>query len=81
MIYKYKISYKTRSNYPFDFLGAFVAHRCEILFETVLAVQTVVFLHETDILQWTFAVVVSANEVFRTPDFAKSGNKRSPEQR
>lgn len=72
---------EARLNYPFDFLGAFVAHWCEILLETILAVQAIVFLHETDILQWTFAVVICANEVFRTPNLAKSGNKRSSERK
>lgn len=58
-----------------------MTRRSEILLETVFAVQAVVFLHEADVLQRTFAVVVGANEVFRTPDLAKSGNKRSSEQK
>lgn len=81
MVYKHKINYKNQSNYPLDFLGAFVAHRGEILLKTVLTVQAVAFLHEANVLQRTFAVVVCANEVFRTPGLAKSGNKRSSEQK
>lgn len=57
-----------------------MANRREILFETELAVQAVVFLHETDVLQRTSAFVVGAHEMFRTPNLAQSGDERAPAQ-
>lgn len=63
--------------YPFDFLRTFKAYWREILFETNFAVQTVVFFYETHVLQWAFAFIVSANEMFWTPNLAESSNKRS----
>lgn len=62
----------------FNLSVAFVASRCDVLFETVLAVKLAVLLYETDVLQWAPACCVRADEVLRAPDAAQSRYEWSP---
>lgn len=45
------------------------------LFEAVFTVQVTLFLHESNVSQWAFAVAVVADEVVRTPDATEGGNE------
>lgn len=52
----------------------------DVLLEAVFAVELAVLLNEADVLQWTSAGCVHADEVLRAPDAAQSGNERSSVQ-
>lgn len=57
---------------------ALVASGGDVLFETIFAVQLAIFFHEADVLQWSSAGRVNADEMFRTPDTSQCGDKWTP---
>lgn len=60
-----------------DLASALAASGCQVLLETVLAVQVALLLNESDVLQRTTAVAVHADEVVRAPDASQSRDKGS----
>lgn len=51
-----------------DLLRTLAAIRCQVLFETVLAVEFAFFFNKSNVGERALAVSVDANEVLRTPD-------------
>lgn len=64
-----------------DLASALAARGCQILLEAVLAVEIALLLNEANVLEWTAAVAVDANEVIGAPDATQGGDEGSPNQR
>lgn len=64
-----------------DLASALAARGCQILLEAVLAVEIALLLNEANVLQWTAAVAVDANEVIGAPDATQGGDEGSPKER
>lgn len=60
-----------------DFRTAFAASRSQIFLEAIFAVQVTLFFNETNVLQWTTAIGVDANEMIRAPNATQSSNERT----
>lgn len=58
-----------------NFAIALAASWRQVLLEAVLAIEITLLLDETDVLQWTTAVAVDANEMIGAPDATQSGDK------